>query len=374
MMYNLSHVKEAASQNLFTVVSLFAGGGGSSTGYKLSGGNILAINEFVEEACLTYSSNYPETFIFKEDIKNLTGEEILNKINLKPGELDILDGSPPCSAFSLAGSRESGWNQTKIYSDGKLQENIEDLFLDFVRIASIIKPKVIVAENVKGITLGKAREKLNLFINSFDSIGYITTYSIIDASDFNTPQSRERTIFICIREDIADKIGINELNLSTIFPVAKSKKISIKEAIDNIENDPEEEQMLLDYVQSGYQKKIVEMLPINPNKTLSPSSPEFQSLNPNGSFFGMKRPCPDSPSPTLTANGQSRSGCGVLHYSKQRKLTIKEMKCIMGLPYDYVLTGSFDKKAERIGRMVAPLMMKEISNSIYNNILRKING
>ena len=100
----MKEVYKNSSLNKFTVVSTFAGGGGSSTGYKLAGGNVLAMNEFVEEAQKTYRKNYPETPIMPGDIKELTAKDFLDKIGLEPGELDILDGSPPCSAFSMAGS------------------------------------------------------------------------------------------------------------------------------------------------------------------------------------------------------------------------------------------------------------------------------
>ena len=180
--YVLSDVKRESAKNKFTVISTFAGGGGSSTGYRLAGGNVLLINEFVEEAIATYRSNFPETKVLVDDIKKYKGEDFLSMSNLQPGELDIFDGSPPCSAFSMAGKREKGWNQTKIYSDGKVQDKIEDLFLEFIRVANVIKPKVIVAENVQGITVGEAIKKLNEFINKFEDIGYHTSYEVLSSA------------------------------------------------------------------------------------------------------------------------------------------------------------------------------------------------
>ena len=93
--YNLQDVYNASSQKKFDVISTFAGGGGSSTGYKLAGGNILVVNEFVEEARTTYNQNYPETPILPDDIKKLSGHEFLDITGIKSGELDILDGTPP---------------------------------------------------------------------------------------------------------------------------------------------------------------------------------------------------------------------------------------------------------------------------------------
>lgn len=398
--YTVKDVKESSSRKLFNVVSCFAGGGGSSTGYRLAGGDILLVNEFVEEAIESYKQNYPDTPVLVDDIKKYSGQDFLNMANIKVGELDILDGSPPCSAFSVAGKREKGWvgyqkdtrktsfdddgniiregeleikEGIKKYSDNKVQEGIEDLFLEFIRVAKDIRPKVIVAENVKGITFGDARAKLFEFIKSFEAIGYQVTYSVVSAADHGTAQTRERTIFICIRDDVADKIGLNILNLNGVFPQATTKHISLKSAIGDVENDKEEVQMLRDYYEGSFQKKFLDPIPFNPTKATKPSDPQFRDWNPKGSCFNMIRPAPNLPSPTLTQQGQKRGLSGVFHYAENRKLTIPELKRIMGLPEDYILTGDFDQQAERIGRMVAPKMMAAIASSIYEKVLKPYN-
>ena len=371
--YTVKDVKKASAQNKFTVVSCFAGGGGSSTGYRLAGGNILLINEFVEEAIASYKKNYPDTPVLVDDIKKYAGKDFLDKIKLKEGELDILDGSPPCSAFSVAGKREKGWDKTKTYSDGKSVENIEDLFLDFIRVAKDIKPKVIVAENVKGITFGEATKKLNEFIKAFENIGYYVTYRVLNAADFGVPQARERTIFICVREDVADAIGLSFLNLSGIFPSEFGYQISMEDAIENIENDEAEVKELRDFYEGSFQKKFLDPIPFRPDRHTKPSDPQFREWNPKASCFNMIRPCPTMPSPTLTQQGQKKGLSGVFHYAENRKLTIKELRRLMSLPEDYELTGTFDQQAERIGRMVAPKMMAEVAKSIYENVLKPYN-
>ena len=371
--YTVKDVKKASSENKFSVISCFAGGGGSSTGYRLAGGKILLINEFVEEAISSYKKNYPDTPVLVDDIKKYSGQDFLNKVKLKEGELDILDGSPPCSAFSVAGKREKGWDKTKNYSDGKTVENIEDLFLDFIRVAKEIKPKVIVAENVKGITFGEATKKLNEFIKAFESIGYYVTYKVLNAADFGVPQARERTIFICVREDVADAIGLSFLNLVGIFPGEFGYQISMEDAIENIKNDENEIKELKEYYEGSFQKKFLDPIPFRPKRHMKPSDPEFRDWNPKASCFNMIRPCPTMPSPTLTQQGQKKGLSGVFHYADNRKLTIKELKRLMSLPEDYELTGTFDQQAERIGRMVAPKMMAEVAKSIYENVLKPYN-
>ena len=399
--YTVEDVKKASAQKKFTVVSCFAGGGGSSTGYRLAGGDILLINEFVEEAISSYKQNYPDTPVLVDDIKKYSGQDFLDMAKIKAGDLDILDGSPPCSAFSVSGKREKGWAGyvedtrntyfddngdivsegelktkagIKTYSDGKTVEGIEDLFLEFIRVAKDIQPKVIVAENVKGITFGEAREKLYEFINSFEAIGYQVTYKVLSAADYGTPQSRERTIFICIRDDVCDTIGLNFLNLQSIFPDSTHHEyVSLAEGIDGIVNDPEQEKELFDYVQNGFQKKWIEMLPFNPHRHMKPSDKEFIDVNPKRSLFNMIRPAPHLPCPTITQRGNQKSVSGVFHPALNRKFTIPELRRIMSLPEDYQLTGNFDKQAERIGRMVAPKMMAAVADSIYEKVLKPYN-
>lgn len=373
--YYVDDVKRASAQKKFTAISCFAGGGGSSTGYRLAGGDILLINEFVEAAVETYTANFPDTKVLVDDIKKYTAEDFLSMAGITKGELDILDGSPPCSAFSVAGKREKGWGKEKNYSDGKKQVAIEDLFYEFIRIAEGIQPKVIVAENVKGITFGEARSKLNAFINAFEDIGYDVTYEVLNGANYGVPQARERTIFICVRRDVAEKVGMSFLNLHNVFPKPTIEKhISMREALADIENDEEEVQMLLDFVEGSYQKKFIEPLPFNPPKHTKPSNPEFREWNPKASCFNMIRPCPDMPSPTLTQQGQKRGMSGVFHPEANRKLTIKECKRLMGFPEDFVLKGDFDSQVERLGRAVAPLMYKAVANSIYDNILKDYNN
>ena len=401
--YFIKDVKEQSSKKLFNVISCFAGGGGSSTGYRYAGGNILLINEFVEEAISTYQANFPDTKVLVDDIKKYTPEDFMEMAGIRSGELDLLDGSPPCSAFSLAGKRDKGWaghvedtrashidfetgeveetgeriekEGIKKYSDDKIQEGIEDLFQEYIRIAKGIKPKVIVAENVKGITFGKSKEKLMEFIQDFEMDNdYYVTYEVMNAADFGTPQARERTIFICVRTDVADEIGLNFMNINGIFPTKTvTQHVTMRQAFEGIENDAEEVEMLTEFVKGSFQNKFLSFLPFNPVKPIKPSDKQFRKENPKGSCFNMIRPAPDLPSPTLTQQGQKKGLSGVFHYAENRKPTIVEFKRLMGMPEDFILTGDYDQQAERLGRMVAPKMMEAIATSIYENVLKPYN-
>ena len=372
--YVMKDVMDASAQNKFNVISLFAGGGGSSTGYRLAGGNVLCVNEFVEAARDTYRENYPYTKILSSDIKQLTGQDFLDATALEAGELDILDGSPPCSAFSVAGKlshstagkHSDGWGQTKNYSDGKMVENIEDLFFEFLRVAKEIQPKVIIGENVAGLTVGEAKQYFNKIQNTFEEIGYDVSAKVLDSRYFGVCQTRTRVFFIGIRNDITEKIGLTFLNISSIFPTGSKDVIPLGQALEGLEYDEEEVKMLTEkFSKTAYWRDTGSKMPQNPDKVLT-----GMDYHHKGHHFNLKRVSLKVPAPTLTAMGSNDTTAGAFHWSEPRKLTIGELKRIQSLPDDFKLTGKWNQKSERIGRMVPPILLKEIADSVYEKVIK----
>ena len=368
--YFLEDVKSSAERKLFTVISTFAGGGGSSTGYKLAGGEILAVNEFVDTALDTYHANYPNTPSLTGDIKDLKGQDFLDLTGLKKGELDLLDGSPPCSAFSISGSREKGWNKEKKYSQDKKVSNVEDLFFEYIRIANDIQPKVFVGENVNAIMFGEARKYYNRIIMTMEDCGYTAIGDVLNAANFGTPQNRRRCFFVAIRNDILEKTDLNFMTLSSvIYPQPTYKEpVTIYEAIHDLKTDETEEQELFDAITNGFLSKWLPQLNEKYGVNLKDKPKKGSDVHPTGSLFNLVRPAINLPSPTVTQMGQQKNVSGVLHYEKDRKLSSIELKRIQGLPEDYILTGTFNQKAERICRMVAPQCLEALASSIYKNI------
>ncbi len=373
--YTLQDTLDSEKRALFNVLSTFAGGGGSSTGYRLAGAKILAINEFVEEAQNTYRENYPNTTIVPGDIKELTGTYLMEQAGVKVSELDILDGSPPCSAFSMAGSISHGggnthadaFGKTKQYSDIKGVSNVEDLFFEFLRVAKDIKPKVIIGENVEGLTMGEAKEYFHKIQNTFEEIGYLVVADVLNASYFGVPQSRKRCFFIGVREDVADAIGLNFMTMYQLYPDKNDVRTTLGEAINDVVNDDKEE---LDYLfdkispEKAVGKTLMKM-PKDPDKVLT-----GMDYHDKGHHFNLKRSSLRKPCPTITAMGNLAGVAGTCHPIEDRKFTIKELKRIMSLPEDFKLTGKHKQQSERIGRMVPPLMMKALAESVYNKVLK----
>tara|TARA_B100000900_G_C20591886_1_gene721916 strand:+ start:1827 stop:2975 length:1149 start_codon:yes stop_codon:yes gene_type:complete len=373
--YLLKDVYDASAQNKFTVISTFAGGGGSSTGYRLAGGNLLCVNEFVEEARNTYKENYPNTPILPDDIIKLSGQEFLDISGLDVGELDILDGSPPCSAFSMAGNVSHGkgnthkdaFGKTKGYSDIKEVSNIEDLFFEFLRVADVIKPKVIIAENVAGLTMGEAKQYFNKIQNTFEKIGYDVCAKVLNSSYFGVPQSRSRVFFIGVRSDITLQIGLTFMNIESIFPTKSKSTVVLKDALNNLEYDDEEIKTLTEkFTNTAYWRDTGSKMPLNPDKVLTGCD-----FHPKGHHFNLKRVSLEKPAPTLTAMGSNDTTAGAFHWNEPRKLTIGELKRIQSLPDDFILTGKWNQQSERIGRMVPPLLLKSVADSVYENVIKE---
>lgn len=342
---------EAIPWNGFNVCSTFSGGGGSCLGYRMAGYRVLYANEFVEEACKTYKANHPNSFLDSRDIRTVTGKDILEKIGLEKGELDIFDGSPPCCAFSTAGKREAGWGKAREYSDGKKQV-IDDLFFEYARLVNEIQPKVFIAENVSGLAKGKAKGYLKLIYNALKDNGYNVSVSILNAKFFGVPQSRERTIFIGVR---------NDLNIEPKYPKPRNQIVPLRAALTGLEQDENQRQYLIEINKKYATGKELEKLPKNPKRMLE-----------SDKYFSLHRESMYTPCSTVCASHGSPGIAGIRHPLEDRQFTIPELKRIMSIPDDFILTGTYPQQWERLGRMVPPLMMKAISETVRDEILCKI--
>jgi len=387
--YTLDDLKKSSDRKLFTYISFFSGGGGSSAGYKLAGGDCLFVNEFQRVAMDTYLANWPGTPNICDDIKKVTGNQVLEKMNIPQGELDILDGSPPCPPFSMSGTKQKGWGKEKT-AYGIKQKNIEDLTWEQIRIAKDVRPRVIVCENVKGLTMEYAKEHLQRMVNDFESLGYSTLYKVLKGSNHGVPQKRERVFIVSVRNDVLDAIGVPFMVLdSLVFPTPDEVSPTIRDAIEDIQKDKNnllESQELCDAMKKSAKYKWMKRLPKNPKTYVSVGDdvvgPWYDKLiahrakwgktipERKQSFYQSRRVGWDNPSHTLSEQGLQTSLAVHLHPCEDRVYTTREAARIMTLPEDYKFTGTLNEKLARIGLMVAPLQMKYLAENIYANILR----
>ena len=385
--YTLEDLEKSADRKLFTYISFFAGGGGSSAGYKLAGGDCKFVNEFQQVAVDTYLANWPDTPHICGDIKNVTGQQIMEMTGIRKGELDILDGSPPCPPFSMSGTKQKGWGQEKT-AYGMKQKNIEDLTWEQIRIAGDMQPKVIVCENVKGLTMDYAKEHLARMVNDFEKLGYTTVYKVLKGHEQGVPQKRERVFIVSVRNDVMDDIDMPFMLLSGIFPEPEQQYATIQDAIGDLQRNNEnkvEAIELCDAMKKSAKYKWLKRLKKNPEKVVSVGDdvvgPWYDKViahrkkmgktipEAKHSFYQSRRVPWNQASHTLSEQGLQTSLAVHLHPEEDRVFTTKESGRIMTLPDDYRLTGTLNEKLARIGLMVAPICMKYLANEIYTQIL-----
>jgi len=185
---NIINLKNEPSNGL-NLISLFAGCGGSSLGYKSSGYDIRLAVEWDKSAVETYRDNFPGTPVFQGDIADLGVADAIKLSGVSPGELDVLDGSPPCQGFSGAGHRR--------YSDDRNQ-----LFREYVRILKAYMPRAFIMENVSGLRKGKMKLMFAEMTKALKASGYRVICRELNAWWYGVPQSRRRLIWVGIREDL----------------------------------------------------------------------------------------------------------------------------------------------------------------------------
>lgn len=312
----------------FTVVSTFAGGGGSSTGYVMAGGKVLLAVEWDDNAVATYKANYPNTPVYHGDIAKISVEEVLKITGLKPGELDIFDGSPPCQGFSTAGKR-------------MIDDPRNQLFREYVRLLKGLQPKSFVMENVSGMVKGKMKLIFAEILRELKSCGYRVSARLMNAMYFGVPQARQRMIFIGVRED---------LGIEPTHPKPFTKPVAVGDIIEEFE-------FLGGPPLTDVSRKYWPMLKYGESAS---------KYHPKGHLFGMIKLDPMKPAPTILKS------CGnpICHYSQPRFLSESELKRIATFPDNYKFIGSIGKIRDRIGNSVPPLLMKAVAEHIDKMILQ----
>lgn len=186
-------------KNGIKVFSCFACGGGSTMGYKLAGCDVIGCCEIDKKMNDVYVKNHQPKYNFLMDIRDF------NKLENLPKELydlDILDGSPPCTTFSMAGDREDSWGKKKKFREGQAEQTLDDLSFVFIETVAKLKPKVVIMENVEGLIKGEAWTYVKKIYKQLNDIGYKVKHWLCKGENMGIPQARHRVFFIAVRKDI----------------------------------------------------------------------------------------------------------------------------------------------------------------------------
>ncbi len=291
-------------------------------GYKRAGCIIVAANDIDPEMAWHYKRNLNSPQYFLCPIGDLLTADLPPDLH----DLDILDGSPPCSTFSTAGSREKAWGKDKHFREGQTKQVLSDLFFDYLDLVKRLKPKVAIAENVKGMLLGNAKGYTKMVMARFKEIGYRPQLFLVNAADCGVPQRRERVFFCAIRNDIdAPKL--------TLAP--KHRWISAGEALRDVRDDL-----------GGWQM--------------------VTASNQRHTLAGRTKPWPMSqPSPTLTAQSRDELIMGRAFKS----WTYRDVQRLGSFPDDYAAKS--DKIGKyMVGMSVPPKMTEAVARAVIDQWLQ----
>jgi DNA (cytosine-5)-methyltransferase 1 len=341
--WDLTDLASVPSNGL-AVMSTFACGGGSSMGYKRAGCTIVAANDIDPEMAWHYKRNLDPPLYYLCPIRDLLTADLPKHLF----NLDILDGSPPCSTFSMAGSREKAWGKDKHFREGQAKQVLSDLFFDYLDLVARLKPRVAIAENVKGMILGNAKGYTKMITARFKEIGYRPQLFLINAADCGVPQRRERVFFCALRSDI---------DRPPLVLAPNHRWISAGEATADLlvltEPEKVDTQAPASYVAGWRHTKEGGSL----------SDGKVKAGLKAGGFYA-KRTDPHSAINALTSQDQHW-----LHWNTPRLLTFREWKRLGSFPDDY--HAKTDKIGKyMIGMSVPPKMTEAVARAVIDQWLQ----
>lgn len=313
------------------VMTTFACGGGSTMGYKLAGYDVVAANDIDPQMARVYETNHhPKQFF-------LCGIDELMKRNDLP-EVDLLDGSPPCSVFSMSGSREGAWQKDKVFREGQAKQILDDLFFDFIDLVEKMQPKFVIAENVKGMLVGHAKWYTREIVRRFRLIGYECQVFLCNAATMGVPQRRERVFFIAHKTDKTVNLKFNE------------KPILFRDIKTGENTRP---------VTAPSYLKVWEKRKYGDKSFAYTNKREFNRPN---SLFNLSYIYENNVLPTISAADRN------ILFDESRYINKTEL-CLAGsFPLDY----DFGKvKPEYlIGMSVPPVMMAQVAHQVYEQLIK----
>ena len=198
-------------KNGLKVFSCFACGGGSTMGYKLAGCDVVGCCEIDPRMNEVYIKNHNPKYNFLMDIRKFN-ETPNDELPEELFNLDILDGSPPCTTFSMAGEREESWGKKKKFREGQAEQTLDDLSFIFIETASKLQPKFVIMENVEGLIRGEAWRYVQRIYKQFNDIGYRVKHWLLKGEHMGIPQRRHRVFFIAVRHDL--HLDVEKLDLA----------------------------------------------------------------------------------------------------------------------------------------------------------------
>lgn len=332
------------------LISLFSGCGGMDLGFKQAGFEIVYANDFDCDAQNIYKLNFG-----KIDERNILD---VDETEIPDG--DILVAGFPCQPFSNAGNRKG------------VHDSRGMLYKECLRIIENKMPKVIVFENVKGLLSTKYIDGRNLVdviiddLSEMNGIGYNVKYQLLNASDYEVPQNRQRVFFVGVRKD---------LDLEYFFPDKKPKDglnlgriLDIPESVENQVDWPLSPQALqmIQYIPEGGSWKDVPYEKLAPRfKRIRDNMAKYHSPN----FY--RRFARDEICGTMTASAQPEN-CGIIHPIEDRRFNVREVARIQTFPDDFKFITDTPKNITAMYKVLGNAVPVRLSYSIASSIMKQL--
>lgn len=353
------------------VIDLFCGCGGISEGFRLAGFDIVGGLDFNKDAVATFNNNFNNAKGIYGDIQEVKNEDIPFLFDLL-GDIDVIVGGPPCQGFSSA----NRWQK-------ELEDPRNKLFYEYIRFVEVLKPKVVLIENVRGILSRDKGYAKNRITNILEGLGYNVDSEVLDASDFGVPQNRLRAFFLATRNDIP-QIKFDQLQ--------KKSKVLVKDAIGELYSLEELREKgkstytlsskpntpYRKYLRHGknvienheitypaeIQQKRMAFVPQGGNWRDIPEE-MFSNQRNNRHSSAYKRLNEDDQSVTIdTGNAHSNYFHTVFH----RIPTVREAARLQSFSDNFIFLGSRTSQYRQVGNAVPPLLAKAIADKIKEGL------
>lgn len=331
--WNLADIKQDKDVKVFTT---FSCGGGSSMGYKRAGFQVLGNVEIDPKINEMYVKNNHPKYNFCMDLREF------NKLEDLPEELigiDILDGSPPCTTFSMSGKREKTWGKEKKFREGQAMQTLDDLFFVFLDTVEKLQPKIVIAENVTGIVMGNAKGYCNLIVKRFRELGYDLQIFRLNSANMDVPQTRERIFFI------ANNQGYGKLNLAFHYDPITFGEIREEKG-------------------DAFEGKVLKELLLKAKNADKNIGNVYARYNQGKTkYFDSAILHDEDVPPTLTSGGDN------YRYFDKTRCTENDYRNMQSFPQDYDFNGN---SAHYVcGMSVPPNMMANIATEVWNQWLKQ---
>jgi DNA (cytosine-5)-methyltransferase 1 len=306
-------------------IDLFSGCGGLTEGLKKANFDVIAAIEIDSKARHTYALNHPNVWLAGTDIRNVDPIELLNRLNLKVGELDLLAGCPPCQGFS---------RMRKMNKRRSARDDRNMLIDDFAKFSLAIRPKLIMMENVPGLA---DYHRFQDFIRALQHAGYKVKFEVLNVADYGVPQRRKRLI-----------VSASRVGEPSVAPVGK-KRLTVRDAIEKLPVAGMSGDALHDMPETR-SERIQNLINAIPRDGGSRNDlPDELILDchrvSNGYSDVYGRMAWDEVAPTITGGCFNPSKGRFLHPEHNRAITLREASLLQGFPRNYLFDVAHGKEA-----------------------------